>query len=166
VQFLDISKQSADRALDVLGCLFSAELGEDGAGQERRHVLVAKPLPVQDDGEVGRDADLQPSSCQEPALPSEAQPSSPDADVGHAGGENRRGKVDQFILKVKLAKLGRKIIRKDIWTMAGYGDRTEFERYQRYDKRTTQAAVTNFDRVLKMTPEGFMQALRKKKDTA
>jgi hypothetical protein len=74
--------------------------------------------------------------------------------------------VDQFILKVKLAKLGRKIIRKDIWTMAGYGDRTEFERYQRYDKRTTQAAVTNFDRVLKMTPEGFMQALRKKKDTA
>src|ERR1035437_2458088 len=77
---------------------------------------------------------------------------------GH--GATRRALIDAFI--AKLAETGRKVTRKDVWTVAGYKSRTEFERFQRGDKRTTRAASLNFNRVLGMTPEHFIRALEKK----
>lgn len=82
--------------------------------------------------------------------------------VGAASGigTGRRMAVNGFI--TKLAEAGHKIIRKNIWTVAGYRNRSEFERWQRDDSRTTKSAVANFGRVLGMTPEGFMVALKKR----
>jgi len=65
--------------------------------------------------------------------------------------------INAFI--ARLTDAGYKITRKDIWTVAGYGDRTEFERFQR-DNRVTQAAIRNFSRVLQMTPSDFKLALK------
>jgi hypothetical protein len=73
---------------------------------------------------------------------------------------DRRAAVDSFIAKA--AEAGYKITRKDIWTVAGYKNPTEFERFQRADRRTTESAVANFTRVLRMKPEDFLQALQKK----
>ena len=78
----------------------------------------------------------------------------------NGNGTDRRAAIDAFMLKVNEA--GRKITRKDIWTAAGYKNRTEFERFQRGDKRTTRAASSSFNRVLRMTPEHFIRALEKK----
>jgi hypothetical protein len=75
-------------------------------------------------------------------------------------GSDRRAVVDGFISK--LAEAGRRITRKDIWTVAGYTDRTEFERFQRGDARTTQSAITSFNRVLNLKPEDFIRTLEKK----
>lgn len=75
-------------------------------------------------------------------------------------GTDRRAAIDTFISKVSEA--GRKITRKDIWTVAGYKDRTEFERFQRGDTRTTQSATANFNRVLNVKPEDFIRDLEKK----
>lgn len=75
-------------------------------------------------------------------------------------GTDRRAAIDGFISKV--GEAGRKITRKDIWTVANYKDRTEFERFQRGDTRTTQSAAENFKRVLNMKPEDFIRALEKK----
>jgi len=65
--------------------------------------------------------------------------------------------IENFMLAV-LAK-GRKIRRKDIWLVAGYTERTEFERFQRNDEDTTKAAKRNFARVLNMSPKAFIEAL-------
>jgi hypothetical protein len=65
--------------------------------------------------------------------------------------------IDTFI--ARLTESGRKITRKDIWTVAGYKNRTEFERFQRGDVRTTRSATANFKRVLTMTPEDFVRSL-------
>ncbi|HLN00719.1 MAG TPA: hypothetical protein VK335_15635 [Bryobacteraceae bacterium] len=75
-------------------------------------------------------------------------------------GPNRRAAIDAFISKMGAA--GHKITRKDISTVVGYKDRTEFERFQREDKRTTRRAVSNFNHALSLTPEEFMRALLKK----
>jgi hypothetical protein len=75
-------------------------------------------------------------------------------------GADRRAAVDGFISKV--AQSGRKITRKDIWTVAGYKDRREFERFQRGDERTTRSAITSFNRVLNTKAEDFIRALEKK----
>jgi hypothetical protein len=71
----------------------------------------------------------------------------------------RRDAIDAFISKV--AETGRKITRKDIWTVAGYKDSTEFQRYQRHDARTTASATSNFKRVLSMHPGDFIALLEK-----
>lgn len=76
------------------------------------------------------------------------------------GPANRRAAVDAFIAKV--AEAGRKITRKDIWTVAGYTDATEFERFQRDDARTTPGAELAFNRVLRKNPEDFILLLDKK----
>jgi len=65
--------------------------------------------------------------------------------------------IDTFI--AKLTESGRKITRKNIWTVAGYKNRTEFERFQRGDVRTTRSATANFKRVLGMAPEDFVRSL-------
>jgi hypothetical protein len=72
----------------------------------------------------------------------------------------RRAAIETFISK--LTNVGRKITRKDIWTVAGYQDPTEFERFQRSDHRTTASAATAFTRILAMKPEDFIQLLKKK----
>jgi hypothetical protein len=72
----------------------------------------------------------------------------------------RRALVDGFI--ASLLEAGRKITRKDIWTVAGYKDATEFERFQRGDDRTTKSAITAFTRVLNMKPADFILVLDKK----
>jgi hypothetical protein len=72
-----------------------------------------------------------------------------------------RAKIDAFILRLK--DLGHRVNRKDIWLVAGYRDRTEFERFQRGDKRTTISATRNFGRVLEMQPEDFIRQVLKNK---
>ncbi len=76
---------------------------------------------------------------------------------------DQRAAIDAFISK--LAEAGRKITRKNIWTVAGYTNATEFERFQRGDTRTTQSAAAAFKRVLGMTPEAFIGLLDKKPAT-
>lgn len=71
---------------------------------------------------------------------------------------NRRALIDTFISDVMSA--GQRITRKQIWTVAGYTNATEFERFQRGDARTTQSAKDNFTRVLNMKPEEFIQGLK------
>jgi hypothetical protein len=71
--------------------------------------------------------------------------------------------IDQFILTVGAA--GRRISRKDIWTVAGYKERTEFERFQREDSRLTDSARNNFTRTLNMLPEAFIAILKKIEST-
>lgn len=73
---------------------------------------------------------------------------------------DRRAAVDSFIAKA--AEAGYKITRKDIWTVAGYKNSTDFERFQRADRRTTETAAANFARVLRMKPEDFIRALQKR----
>ncbi|MBZ5577379.1 MAG: hypothetical protein LAP40_12535 [Acidobacteriia bacterium] len=76
-------------------------------------------------------------------------------------GHNPRSTIDAFIQNV--ARAGAKINRTDIWTVAGYKDRTEFERYQRKSTRTTASATKNLGRVLSLSPEAFLLELEKKK---
>jgi hypothetical protein len=73
-------------------------------------------------------------------------------------GRGRRRDVEAFMAQVFRAT-GRRILKKDIWTAAGYSDRTEFERFQRGDARTTASAAANFERVLKMEPKLFVELL-------
>ena len=72
----------------------------------------------------------------------------------------RRDAIEAFIKK--LANAGRKITRTDIWTVAGYKDSTEFERYQRHAARTTASATDSFNRVLSMHPDVFIAQLEKR----
>jgi hypothetical protein len=72
---------------------------------------------------------------------------------------NRHTVIDNFISKATAAAAGRRITRKDFWTVAGYTDKTEFERFQRDDDRTTASATTTFERVLKMQPDEFVKNL-------
>ena len=59
---------------------------------------------------------------------------------------NRRATVDAYIEEV-LSKRSKRISRKDIWVKAGYQTRTEFERWQRRDrKHPNKAADKNFMR--------------------
>jgi hypothetical protein len=77
--------------------------------------------------------------------------------------KDRKVLIDQFIAKV-LDSTGRKITRTEIWTAAGYLDATEFQRFQRHDKRTTRSSVSNFSRVLNMEPEAFLKVLDRKQE--
>ncbi len=85
----------------------------------------------------------------------------PGGDNGTNGsGTDQRAAVDAFISK--LSDAGRKITRKQIWTVVGYTNATEFERFQRGDNRTTQSAAAAFNRVLNMKPADFIELLGKK----
>jgi hypothetical protein len=81
-------------------------------------------------------------------------------DDREANGKSWNARIDGFI--ETLSKTGRKITRKHIWMVAGYKSRTEFERFQRCDPRTTKSAAASFQRVLSMKPEEFIQALDRK----
>jgi len=73
--------------------------------------------------------------------------------------QTERQRIDNFIAAVLAT--GTKITRTDIWVVAGYSDPTEFERFQRSDKKTTESGKANFNRVLSMTPEAFLVILKK-----
>jgi hypothetical protein len=80
----------------------------------------------------------------------------------YADCSDRHALINNFIQKVSAA--GRKpITRKDIFTVAGYKERTEFLRFQRNDRKATKSATVNFTRVLSMTPEKFIEDLKEKK---
>jgi hypothetical protein len=65
---------------------------------------------------------------------------------------NRRAMVDAYIEDV-LSKTSKRISRKDFWMKAGYETRTEFERWQRRDrKHPNKAADKNFMRILLEKP--------------
>ena len=92
-------------------------------------------------------------------IPSVAQ--TPDGE--NCAGTEQRAAVDAFIEEV-LQETGKRITRTDIWRAAGYKDRTEFERFQRDDPRTTDSAKAAFYRTLKMKPKAFIE-LRDKNNT-
>lgn len=71
-----------------------------------------------------------------------------------------RERIDRFVLR--MAQAGTKLKRKDIWLVAGYTDRTEFERFQRGDNRNRSAAYT-FNRVLGLEPQDFLEVLKRKR---
>jgi hypothetical protein len=81
-------------------------------------------------------------------------------EVAKQTGSPERSRIDAFITGVN--ETGAKVTRTDIWTVAGYSDPTEFERFQRGDQKTTTSAKQNFNRVLSMTPEVFLDALKKR----
>ena len=72
-------------------------------------------------------------------------------------------RIGDFISRVSQST-GRRIIKKDVWMVAGYTNATEFERFQRDDPRATASAKKNFERVLQMGPEDFVRMLDMKKD--
>jgi hypothetical protein len=63
----------------------------------------------------------------------------------------RRRAVDDYIAEV-LKKTGKRITRTDFWKAARYKTRTEFERWQRNDPRTTRTANERFIRLLREKP--------------
>jgi hypothetical protein len=109
----------------------------------------------------GYGPDYQPETATakdqepEPQLPSTDNPV-PDVTTSPV---RNRGRIDEFIQK--MASQGLKINRKDIWSAAGYKDRTEFERFQRGEGRNKSASAA-FNRVLNMDRQDFMKIIKKK----
>jgi hypothetical protein len=68
--------------------------------------------------------------------------------------------IDAFIERIYQEKRV-KITRKDIHKVAGYDDRTEFQRYQ--SGRPTVTSKANFERVLAMSSDEFLKVLLSKK---
>jgi hypothetical protein len=82
---------------------------------------------------------------------------------GKAGGQRpktNREKINHFI--AQMAAAGQKITKKDIWTVAGYKSRRDFEQFQA-NKKVTVAARDTFTRVLSMKPEAFTKLLQEKR---
>ena len=75
-------------------------------------------------------------------------------------GPKRSKAIKEFMDKVEDAT-GRKINKTEIWTAAGYGDPTEFQKWQRNDLSNATAFRT-FERILSMQPEDFLTLLDKK----
>jgi hypothetical protein len=76
--------------------------------------------------------------------------------------EDRPAAVDAFVTEV-LQQTGRKITRRDIWSAAGYTNRTQFERFQRNSPKCGPSATSSFTRVLKLDPQDFVRLLNKKR---
>ncbi|MGP8244160.1 MAG: hypothetical protein ACLQVN_06540 [Bryobacteraceae bacterium] len=66
-------------------------------------------------------------------------------------GADRRAAVDAYIEDV-FNQTKKRITRTDIWKSARYKSRTEFERWERQDRRATKAANERFTRVLTEKP--------------
>ena len=88
-----------------------------------------------DDGASTADRDEVASPSGPPAVPT----------------TSNRAAVDAYIEEV-LAATGQRINRRMFWKAAGYKHPTDFERWQRGDKRTTKTARVNFERVLRTKP--------------
>ena len=74
----------------------------------------------------------------------------------------RRALVDEFIALV-LQETGERITRTDIWRTAGYREATDFERFQRNDRRASKASTATFSRILQMEPAAFVTLLQKQR---
>jgi hypothetical protein len=84
-----------------------------------------------------------------PKVPRRTPPGAlPDAPDAQSVKSDRRASVDTF-LEAVFRQTGKRINRSDLWKKAGYKSRTEFERWERDDPRTTNAARRNFSRLLK-----------------
>jgi hypothetical protein len=132
---------------------------EDWKAQAFQRGLEGESHAHGKDTPMTRPADLPIAG--EGTEPSWEEPNGNAAGAGAADAERQRAAVDDFIATVA-EKTGRKISRKNIWIVAGYEDSTEFERFQRADPRTTKSATKSFNRVLRMTPEHFIETLDKK----
>jgi len=100
-------------------------------------------------------AEYQLSVSEEGTRPPDDQDTK---DVSNHGGgvaapiTDRRAAVDAYIVEV-FEKTGKRIRRTDIWKMAKYKTRTEFERWQRNDaKNSNKTAHENFTRILTDKP--------------
>jgi len=126
----------------------------EGAAASR--LATVNPEPQR---ETNHEGERIPNDCADP------EPGGDESDPTEAGpmvnGTNKP-LVDTYIEKVLAHNGGERITRKNIWMVAGYRDATEFERFQRGDPKTTEAAKAAFKRVLGMKPEAFIELLRKK----
>ena len=77
-------------------------------------------------------------------------------------GSNNRSRIDAFIAQV-WDQTGEKITRADISAQAGYGSRSELQRFQSEDPRCTRTASFNFNRVLNASPQEFVSKLKRRK---
>jgi hypothetical protein len=84
-----------------------------------------------------------------------ARPQPPSGEINR----NEASRIKGFMEQV-LAVSNEKITKTNIWRVAGYKHRTEFERYQR--GKGSKAAKEVFNRVLSMTPADFLKALEAK----
>ena len=87
-----------------------------------------------------------PSAPSRPPTRAETVPQRAEGRVPEA--TSRRALVDACIQEAAL-RTGKRITRTDFWKAAGYKTRTEFERWQRNDPKTTKAAAEAFERVLR-----------------
>jgi hypothetical protein len=66
-------------------------------------------------------------------------------------GADRRAAVNAYIEEV-FSRTGKRITKTDIWKSARYKSRTEFERWERQDRRATKTANERFTRILTEKP--------------
>jgi hypothetical protein len=64
---------------------------------------------------------------------------------------DRRVRVDAYIAEVEQAT-GKRLTRTDIWKLARYKSRTEFERWERNDPKATKTAAERFEKILSKKP--------------
>jgi hypothetical protein len=91
-----------------------------------------------------------------PAHESQSEPASPVARV-----LSNSERVDAFLSDVERVT-GKRPQRQDIWRACKYGEKTEFERWQRSDARATPTAKVNFERVLGTPPAQFVADLERR----
>ncbi len=65
--------------------------------------------------------------------------------------KQRREAVNAYIEEVR-SKTGKRLTRSDLWRSQRYKSRTEFERWERNDRRATKAAHEKFTRMLEEKP--------------
>jgi hypothetical protein len=92
-------------------------------------------------------ADLAESECTTDTKPKEKNVTGP------------RAQVDCFIEAV-LSATGRCITRTNIWSVAGYRDPTQFERFQR-NQGASRGSIVRFNRILNLPPAEFIERLDK-----
>jgi hypothetical protein len=78
-------------------------------------------------------------------------PNRPPDSSGDSEAERRRAAVSAYIEEA-VQKTGKRIKRTDIWKAVGYKTRTEFERWERNDRRATKTAHQRFTRFLTEKP--------------
>lgn len=74
-----------------------------------------------------------------------------DSAAKNGTGTDRRKAVDAYIEEI-FSRTGKWITRTDIWKAARYKSRTEFERWERNDRRATRTAHDRFTRILSEKP--------------
>ena len=106
------------------------------------------PVGITTDNELS----APPTPQQEAAQPKGPPIETSQLVVGANGNRgDRRAAVDAYIDEV-FSKTGKRITRTDIWKSAGYRSRTEFERWERQDRRATKTANQHFTRILTEKP--------------